>query len=141
MVEDVVTTGGSTVKAIERVREDGFEVVGVMSVLDRLAGGGEAITAAATARRTRPLTTIDDVYPERRTASGGQPGVDQPPGDRVRAATAQLALAGGGPLHLLALEPADLRELVVAGRGSSRPGERLNPSISELGNGHGWEAT
>ena len=42
-----MTTGGSTLQAIERVREEGFEIVGVVSVLDRLAGGGEAIEAAA----------------------------------------------------------------------------------------------
>ena len=65
IVEDVVTTGGSTVKAIERVREEGFEVAGVTSVLDRLAGGGEAIEAAANGASYRPLTTIDDVYPDR----------------------------------------------------------------------------
>jgi orotate phosphoribosyltransferase len=66
VVEDVVTTGGSTVKAIERVREEGFEVAGVVSVLDRLAGGGEAIAAAAgDGARYTPLATIDDVYPER----------------------------------------------------------------------------
>ena len=29
IVEDVVTTGGSTVKAIDRVREDGLEIAGV----------------------------------------------------------------------------------------------------------------
>ncbi len=65
VVEDVVTTGGSTVKAIERVREDGLEVVGVMSVLDRLAGGAEAISAASDGAPYTPLATIDDVYPER----------------------------------------------------------------------------
>jgi orotate phosphoribosyltransferase len=64
IVEDVVTTGGSTITAIERVREEGFEVVGVLSVLDRLAGGAEAIEAAAGAPYVA-LTTIDDVYPER----------------------------------------------------------------------------
>lgn len=64
IVEDVVTTGGSTVKAIERVREEGFEVVGVCSVLDRLAGGGAAIEAAAGAPY-RAFTTIDDIHPER----------------------------------------------------------------------------
>jgi orotate phosphoribosyltransferase len=64
IVEDVVTTGGSTVQAIERVLEEGLEVVGVTSVLDRLAGGAEAIEAAAGAPY-RPLTTIDDVYPDR----------------------------------------------------------------------------
>src|SRR4051794_23317026 len=47
VVEDVVTTGGSTIHAIERLREEGHEVAGVVSVLDRLAGGGEAIQAAS----------------------------------------------------------------------------------------------
>ena len=65
IVEDVVTTGGSTVQAIERVREEGFEIVGVTSVLDRLAGGAEAIEAAANGAAYRPLTTIDDIYPDR----------------------------------------------------------------------------
>src|SRR5215204_4635387 len=65
IVEDVVTTGGSTVQAIERVLEEGFEVAGVVSVLDRLAGGGEAIEAAAGGAPYTPLTTIDDVYPDR----------------------------------------------------------------------------
>jgi orotate phosphoribosyltransferase len=65
IVEDVVTTGGSTLKAIERVREEGLEIVGVVSVLDRLAGGAEAIRAAANGAPYAPLTTIDDVYPER----------------------------------------------------------------------------
>jgi orotate phosphoribosyltransferase len=64
VVEDVVTTGGSTVKAIEAIHEGGHEVVGVVSVLDRLAGGGEAIEAAAGAPYF-PLATIDDVYPDR----------------------------------------------------------------------------
>ena len=48
IVEDVVTTGGSTVQAIEAVRDEGYDVVGVVSILDRLAGG-----AAAIARRRR----------------------------------------------------------------------------------------
>ncbi len=66
VVEDVVTTGGSTVKAIERIREEGFEIAGVVSVLDRQAGGGEAIAAAAgSGAPYTPLATIDDVYPER----------------------------------------------------------------------------
>jgi orotate phosphoribosyltransferase len=64
IVEDVVTTGGSTLQAIERVREEGLQIVGVVSVLDRLAGGGEKIQAAAQAPYT-PLATIDDVYPDR----------------------------------------------------------------------------
>jgi orotate phosphoribosyltransferase len=69
VVEDVVTTGGSTIKAIERVRDEGHEVVGVLAILDRLAGGGDAIREAlapdARVARYTALTTIDDVYPER----------------------------------------------------------------------------
>lgn len=64
IVEDVVTTGGSTVQAIERVREEGFEIAGVICVLDRLAGGGAAIEAAAGVPLTA-LATIDEVYPDR----------------------------------------------------------------------------
>jgi orotate phosphoribosyltransferase len=66
VVEDVVTTGGSTIKAIDRVRDEGHEVAGVVAILDRLAGGGEAIREAiGPDARYTPLTTIDDVYPER----------------------------------------------------------------------------
>jgi orotate phosphoribosyltransferase len=65
IVEDVVTTGGSTIAAIERVREEGLAVIGVLAVLDRLAGGREAIEAAADGAPYAALTTIDDVYPER----------------------------------------------------------------------------
>jgi orotate phosphoribosyltransferase len=64
VVEDVVTTGGSTMHALERLREEGREVIGVVSVLDRLAGGAEAIEQAAGAPYVA-LTTIDEVYPER----------------------------------------------------------------------------
>jgi orotate phosphoribosyltransferase len=65
VVEDVVTTGGSTVKAIERILEEGFQVAGVVSVLDRLAGGADAIATASDGAPYTPLATIDDVYPER----------------------------------------------------------------------------
>jgi orotate phosphoribosyltransferase len=64
VVEDVVTTGGSTVRAIERIREEGLEVAGVTAVVDRLSGGAEAIEQAADAPYT-PLLTIDDLYPDR----------------------------------------------------------------------------
>lgn len=64
VVEDVVSSGGSTVAAIEALREAGHEIVGVVSVLDRLAGGGERIEAAAGAPYVA-LITIDDVYPDR----------------------------------------------------------------------------
>jgi orotate phosphoribosyltransferase len=64
VVEDVVSTGGSTIKAIEALQEAGHEICGVVTVLDRLMGGGERIAAAAGAPYVA-LVTIDDVYPER----------------------------------------------------------------------------
>jgi orotate phosphoribosyltransferase len=65
IVEDVVTTGGSTIKAIEAVRGVGYDVAGVVAILDRLAGGAEAIVQAAAGAPFEPLSTIDDVYPDR----------------------------------------------------------------------------
>ena len=64
VVEDTVTTGGSTATAIGRVREEGLEVAGVVAVVDRLAGGAEKIEAAAEAPY-RALVTIDEIYPNR----------------------------------------------------------------------------
>jgi orotate phosphoribosyltransferase len=66
VVEDVVTSGGSLVDAIERLREEEVELAGALSVLDRLAGGGEAIrTALGGEAPYESLFTIDDVYPDR----------------------------------------------------------------------------
>src|SRR5262245_38371108 len=45
IVEDVVTTGGSSLEAIDRVREFGLSVVGVLAIVDRLEGGAEAFAA------------------------------------------------------------------------------------------------
>jgi orotate phosphoribosyltransferase len=64
VVEDTVTTGGSTAKAIGRCREEGLEIAGVVAVVDRLAGGAARIEAAAEAPY-RALVTIDEIYPER----------------------------------------------------------------------------
>jgi len=64
VVEDTVTTGGSTVRAIERMREEGLEIAGALAVVDRLAGGGETLAEAAAAPY-RALVTIDELYPER----------------------------------------------------------------------------
>jgi orotate phosphoribosyltransferase len=64
VVEDTVTTGGSTVRAIERMREEGLDVAGAVAVVDRLAGGGDAIADAA-GGSYRTLVTIDEIYPDR----------------------------------------------------------------------------
>lgn len=53
IVEDVITTGGSTLRAIARAREWGLEVVQVVALVDRQEdGGAEAVAAEA------PLTAI-----------------------------------------------------------------------------------
>lgn len=46
IVEDVVTTGGSGLKAAERAREAGLEVVKIVCMVDRQEGGAEAVREA-----------------------------------------------------------------------------------------------
>lgn len=61
LLEDVVTTGGSTLKAAARLREAGFEVAGVVALVDRLEGGRAAIEAEGI--RLVALFTRDDFIP------------------------------------------------------------------------------
>ncbi len=42
IVEDVVTTGGSSLEAIERVEAFGMKVKGVIAIIDRMEGGAAA---------------------------------------------------------------------------------------------------
>jgi orotate phosphoribosyltransferase len=65
IVEDVVTTGGSTLQAIDAVRDAGHQIAGVVTILDRLAGGAERIREAANGAPYEPLVTIDDIHPDR----------------------------------------------------------------------------
>ncbi|SKA74731.1 orotate phosphoribosyltransferase [Desulfobaculum bizertense] len=46
LLEDVVTTGGTLIKACERVRDAGLEIAGVVCVLDREEGGRENLKNA-----------------------------------------------------------------------------------------------
>jgi orotate phosphoribosyltransferase len=46
ILEDVTTTGGSTLKAVEKLRAAGYAVSGVVALVDRLEGGRQAIEAA-----------------------------------------------------------------------------------------------
>jgi len=62
IVEDVVTTGAATLKAIEWARLAGLVVVHAIGLVDRLEGGREAVT------REAPLTTLftrRDFLPDR----------------------------------------------------------------------------
>jgi orotate phosphoribosyltransferase len=61
LLEDVVTTAGSTLKAASKLREAGYLVVGVLALVDRLEGGREAIEAAGL--RLVALYTRDDFIP------------------------------------------------------------------------------
>jgi orotate phosphoribosyltransferase len=58
IVDDVITTGGSSLQAIDHVQEMGCKVVGVVGVCDRLQGGAEAF--AARGIRFQSLLTIRD---------------------------------------------------------------------------------
>jgi orotate phosphoribosyltransferase len=46
LLEDVVTTGGSTLKAAAALRDAGYDVAGVVALVDRQEGGAEAILEA-----------------------------------------------------------------------------------------------
>jgi orotate phosphoribosyltransferase len=59
IVEDVITTGGSALKAIEAVRSAGGEVVGVLAVVDRQEGGRHRIEEAGIP--VSALVTLDDL--------------------------------------------------------------------------------
>jgi orotate phosphoribosyltransferase len=46
VIEDVITTGGSALKAVDALRAAGATILGVLAVVDREEGGREAIEAA-----------------------------------------------------------------------------------------------
>lgn len=46
LLEDVITTGGSSLSAVEALREVGANVTGIVALVDRLEGGRDAIEAA-----------------------------------------------------------------------------------------------
>lgn len=53
LLEDVVTTGGSSLKAVESLKAAGADVVGIVALVDRLEGGAETIRASGL-----PLVTL-----------------------------------------------------------------------------------
>lgn len=58
VVEDVVTTGGSSLAAIEKAEVFGLKVLGVLAIIDRLEGGRETLAARGYSLQT--LLTIRD---------------------------------------------------------------------------------
>jgi orotate phosphoribosyltransferase len=61
IVDDVCTTGGSTVTAIEAAREAGMTVVGVLCLVDREQGGRANIEAAAAGAPFLSVFTASEV--------------------------------------------------------------------------------
>ncbi|MGK7345928.1 MAG: orotate phosphoribosyltransferase [Candidatus Nitrospinota bacterium M3_3B_026] len=59
VVEDVVSTGGSSLKAVEALREAGAEIVGVVPVVDREMGGREVFENRGL--RYSPVFTLSDI--------------------------------------------------------------------------------
>jgi len=58
IVEDVVTTGGSSLRAIERCEAFGLKVVRVVAIIDRMEGGRQAFEQAGYPLNS--LLTIQD---------------------------------------------------------------------------------
>ena len=63
VIDDVVTTGGSTIQAIERAREEGLEVVRVVVLVDRQEGGMDNIRRHVA--DVRAIVTRDDLMAAR----------------------------------------------------------------------------
>jgi len=61
IVDDVVTTGGSTLKAIEKAQEFGLNVVAVLALLDREEGGTETLAARF---KFYPVTRRTEIFGE-----------------------------------------------------------------------------
>ncbi|MFM8974467.1 MAG: orotate phosphoribosyltransferase, partial [Vulcanococcus sp.] len=59
VLEDVVTTGGSSLKAVKQLREAGYGVDLVVTIVDRQEGGLEAMTAAGL--ELRSLFLLEEV--------------------------------------------------------------------------------
>jgi orotate phosphoribosyltransferase len=59
LVEDVVTSGGAAIEAIEAVRDAGMRVSTAICVVDREEGGADALARAAV--RLRPLFTASEL--------------------------------------------------------------------------------
>jgi orotate phosphoribosyltransferase len=68
VLEDVVTTGGSSLKAVHQLREAGYTVERVVTIVDRQEGGLEAMTAAGL--ELRSLFLLEEVAATSAAAGG-----------------------------------------------------------------------
>ena len=63
VLEDVVTTGGSAIKAAEKLRDAGYVVERVVAILDRQEGGSEAMKEADL--ELKSLFTLEELINEK----------------------------------------------------------------------------
>ncbi len=68
IVEDVITTGGSTIKAIDRAKKCGLKVLGVIVLIDRQEGGRKAIEAKGVP--VKVLLTREEIFEAHQAAAG-----------------------------------------------------------------------
>lgn len=66
VVEDVVTTGGSTIRTIEALRREGYVILKVIALVDRKEGGAENIIE--TGVNFESLFCIEDFMSQRKKA-------------------------------------------------------------------------
>ena len=89
IVDDVCTTGGSTITAIEAAREAGMIVAGVLCLVDRQQGGRANIEAAAAGAPFLPVFTAEDIRslpqasPQQTALTHRSQTADHPPTLRV----------------------------------------------------------
>ena len=62
VLEDVVTTGGSSIKAVQKLRDAGYRVDRIVTIVDRQEGGEDAIIEAGL--ELRSLFTVEDLCQE-----------------------------------------------------------------------------
>jgi orotate phosphoribosyltransferase len=67
LVEDVVTSGGAAIAAVEALREAGLEVRNAVCVVDREEGGADALAAAGV--QLRPLFLASELAGARKSAA------------------------------------------------------------------------
>ena len=78
VLEDVVTTGGSALKAVCQLQEAGYVVERVVAIVDRQEGGAEAMVAAGLDLRS--LFLLEEVAALAKAgAAGSEQGRDQAP--------------------------------------------------------------
>jgi len=68
VIEDVITTGGSAIIALDAVRECGLEAVAVIALVDREEGGREAIEAKGV--KVESLFTKEEIFVRYKSANG-----------------------------------------------------------------------